>query len=226
MTQPPRQINELACEIDRRLEAFQGPAAPRPIQDPLDELIQTILSQNTADVNSDRAYAALVERYGRDWEAVRGAPVVEVADTIRGGGLAEIKARRIQLVLNEIADRVGELDLGFLRGISLEEGRAFLRSLDGVGPKTAACVLLFACGKPAMPVDTHVFRVSHRIGLVPPKTTPEQAHALLEQTVPPERVYPLHMHLIRHGREICRAQRPKCFECSLSDLCAFARGAS
>lgn len=214
----------LVREVDERLERWQGPPSQRPLQDPLDELVQTILSQNTADVNSDRAYAALRERFGGDWEAVRNARLRELADTIRGGGLADTKARRIQLVLDQIAERVGELDLGFLRAIPLDEGRSFLLALDGVGPKTAACVLLFACGKPAIPVDTHVFRVSQRLGLLGPRTSPEQAHARLEALVDADRVYPFHMHLIRHGRELCRAQRPRCDACPLVEICAYAQG--
>jgi endonuclease III len=214
----------LARQVDALLEAQQGPATPRPVQDPLDELIQTILSQNTADVNSDRAYAGLIARFGRDWEAVRAARVAEVADSIRGGGLADTKARRIQLVLSQILERLGELDLTFLREAPLEDGRQFLRSLDGVGPKTAACVLLFACGKPAMPVDTHVFRVSQRLGLIGAKVTPEQAHIEIERQVEEQRMYPFHMHLIRHGREVCHAQRPRCADCVLVDICAYARG--
>lgn len=194
------------------------------MQDPLAELIQTILSQNTSDVNSDRAYAALRERYGEQWEAVRAAPVHELADTIRTGGLPNLKARRIKLVLDRIADRRGALDLGFLRDIPLEEGRSFLQSLDGVGPKTAACVLLFACGKPAFPVDTHVHRVSQRLGLVGPKASPEQAHAELEAFVPPDLAYAFHMDLIRHGREVCKAQRPRCGACPVASLCPYPTG--
>ena len=205
---------------DRLLEHY-GEPPPRLLQDPLSELIQTVLSQNTADVNSDRAYASLMERFGGDWEAVRGAPVNEVADAIRRGGLAEIKAARIKSILDLIVGTVGELDLGFLREIPLEEGRAFLRSLGGVGPKTAACVLLFSCGKPALPVDTHVHRVSQRLGLVPAKAMAEQAHTLLEAMVPEELVYSFHMLLIGHGRETCKAQRPRCFECPVADLCRY-----
>jgi endonuclease-3 len=208
-------------QINERLTVFYGEPEPRPDQDPLSELIQTVLSQNTADVNSDRAYASLMERFGSDWEAVRTAPTSEIADAIRIGGLAEIKAARIKAILEEIESRLGELDLTFLRSIPLDEGRAFLRSLGGVGPKTAACVLLFSCGKPALPVDTHVHRVSQRLGLVSPKATAEQAHALLEAMIPPEEVYRFHMNLIRHGRQICKAQRPRCYECPVADLCAF-----
>lgn len=210
-----------ALAIHARLTAHYGVPPERPLQDPLSELIQTVLSQNTADVNSDRAYASLTRRYGGDWDAVRAAPVSDLADAIRHGGLAEIKAARIQGILSAVAERLGELDLAFLRSVSLEEGREFLRSLDGVGPKTAACVLLFACGQPAMPVDTHVHRVSQRLGLVPMNANAEKAHALLEAIVPADLVYAVHMQLIRHGREICKAQRPRCGICPLLHLCSY-----
>jgi endonuclease-3 len=209
-----------------RLTAFYGDPPPRPLQDPLSELIQTVLSQNTSDVNSDRAYGSLMQRFDGDWEAVRLAPAEAVADAIRVGGLAEIKAARIKGVLDRIAERVGELDLTFLRELPLEEGREFLRSLDGVGPKTAACVLLFSCGKPALPVDTHVYRVSQRLGLVPRKASAEQAHTLLEAAVAPDLVYAVHIQLIRHGRETCKAQRPRCSGCPLRDLCPYAAEAA
>ncbi|MBM2809304.1 MAG: endonuclease [Chloroflexi bacterium] len=211
----------LALAVFHELLDHQGDPPPRPLQDPLSELIQTVLSQNTADVNSDRAYTSLMARFGGDWEAVAGAPVIQVADAIRIGGLADIKAARIQSILHEIKDRLGELDLSFLHDASLDDGRTFLRSLGGVGPKTAACVLLFACGKPALPVDTHVHRVSLRLGLVPPKATAERAHELLEALIPADLVYAFHMLLIRHGREICKASRPRCEQCSAAALCLF-----
>jgi endonuclease-3 len=207
--------------VTQRLRAHYGEPEPRPLQDPLSELIQTVLSQNTADVNSDRAFASLVARFGGDWEAVRAAPTEAVADAIRHGGLAEIKAARIKSILDALAERCGELDLTFLRETPLEEGRGFLRALGGVGPKTAACVLLFSCGKPAMPVDTHVHRVSLRLGLVPDRATAEQAHTLLEQATDPAQIYAVHMLLIRHGREICKAQRPRCSACPVLDLCPY-----
>jgi endonuclease-3 len=216
------EAQQHALDIHTRLTAHYGDPPERPLQDPLSELIQTVLSQNTADVNSDRAYASLTEHYGGNWDAVRAAPVSELADVIRHGGLAEIKAARIQGILNAIARQLGELDLTFLRSVSLEEGREFLRSLDGVGPKTAACVLLFSCRQPAMPVDTHVHRVSQRLGLVPSKANAEKAHALLEAIVPPDLVYAVHMQLIRHGREICKAQRPRCGVCPVVHLCNYA----
>jgi len=218
---PTRTGGDLLDELHDRLLAFYGEPPPRFLQDPLSELIQTVLSQNTADVNSDRAYASLMERFGGDWDAVRAAPVDQVADAIRRGGLAEIKAARIKSILDRIAETVGELDLAFLRDTSMEEGRTFLRSLGGVGPKTAACVLLFSCGKPALPVDTHVHRVSQRLGLVPAKATAEQAHVMLEAIIPVDNVYPFHMLLIGHGRQICKAQRPRCPECPVLDLCPY-----
>jgi endonuclease-3 len=214
-------VEEAARNINRVLTDYYGEPESRPLQDPLSELVQTILSQNTADINSDRAYASLMARFGGDWEAVRAAPTSEIADAIRIGGLAEVKAVRIKAILDEIEGRLGRLDLTFLHDVSLEEGRAFLRSLGGVGPKTAACVLLFACGKPALPVDTHVHRVSQRLGLVPPKATAEQAHALLEAIIPPDEVYRFHMNLIRHGRQICKAQRPLCPTCPVLQLCPY-----
>jgi len=218
---PPDDAHAKIEPIHQQLLAYYGKPQPRPLQDPLSELIQTVLSQNTADVNSDRAFASLMDAFHGDWEAVRAAPVERIADAIRIGGLADVKGARIKAILDEIDSRVGELDLTFLRELPLDEGRAFLRSLGGVGPKTAACVLLFSCGKPALPVDTHVHRVSQRLGLVGARATAEQAHELLESMVAPEDVYPFHMLLIRHGREICKAQRPKCATCPVFDLCAF-----
>jgi endonuclease-3 len=218
---PPDDAQAKIAPVYERLLAHYGEPELRPLQDPLSELIQTVLSQNTADVNSDRAFASLMDAFHGDWEAVRAAPVEQIADAIRIGGLADVKAARIKAILEEISNRVGELELTFLRELPLDEGRAFLRSLGGVGPKTAACVLLFSCGKPALPVDTHVHRVSQRLGLVGARATAEQAHELLESMVAPEQVYPFHMLLIRHGREICKAQRPKCGICPVFGLCAF-----
>jgi endonuclease III len=212
----------LVAPVYEGLLAYYGVPEARPLQDPLSELVQTVLSQNTADVNSDRAYASLVRHFGGDWERVRQAPVEEIADAIRIGGLADVKAARIKAILERIQELLGELDLTFLREIPLDEGRAFLRSLGGVGPKTAACVLLFSCGKPALPVDTHVHRVSQRIGLVPTRATAEQAHDLLESIVPPDQVYPFHMLLIRHGRELCKAQRPRCPACPIVNVCRYS----
>jgi endonuclease-3 len=213
-------LPERAIAIHDRLIAHYGPGTPKPVQEPLAELVATVLSQNTADVNSERAYASLVAHFGDDWQAVRAAPAEEIADAIRIGGLADVKSRRIKTLLDSIAERVGELDLSFLRDMSLEDARAFLLALDGVGPKTAACELLFSLGKPALPVDTHVHRVATRLELVP-KTSAERAHALLEELIPPERVYSFHIMLITHGRQICKAQRPLCPICPVNDLCPY-----
>lgn len=207
-----------AHELHLRLLDHYGPPPPRAGLDPLSELVLTILSQHTSDRNSERAFASLRARFPT-WEAVRDADVAEVAAAIQSGGLAWQKAPRIQRILRELGEKHGELSLDFLRELPLEEARAYLTGLDGVGPKTAACVLLFACGLPALPVDTHVHRVSRRLGLIGPRESAERAHALLEAMVPAELVYPFHMNLIRHGREICKAPRPRCAACPLADLC-------
>jgi endonuclease III len=201
-----------------RLRAHYGPPRPPRPNDPLAELVQTILSQNTSDANSGRAFESLMDRF-RSWEAIRAAPTPAIADAIRSGGLAEVKAPRIKAALEEIHRRQGNLSLDLLRDLDVEAGRAYLTSLGGVGPKTAACVLLFALGKPALPVDTHVYRVSRRLGLIGPKVSAEQAHRDLEQAVPPPDVYDFHMLLIHHGRQICKAPRPRCSECPLDEVC-------
>ncbi|GAB4210555.1 MAG: endonuclease III [Roseiflexaceae bacterium] len=214
------QATEKALAVYARLEETYGPRKTRRTGDPLGELIATILSQNTSDINSGRAYAALRQRYPT-WEAVLDAPTTELYETIRSAGLGNIKAPRIQNTLRAILERCGKLSLDFLDDLPLEQARAWLRSLEGIGPKTAACVLLFALGKPAMPVDTHVHRVAGRLGLIGPRVSADQAHALLEQMLPPEAIYPFHVEMIQHGRQICQAQRPRCPICPLADLCDF-----
>jgi endonuclease III len=178
----------------------------------------TVLSQHTSDINSSRAFAGLRERFGT-WEQVLDAPVDEVAESIRSGGIAQVKARRIQQILAEIDRREGELGLSRLEGLSDEQVNEYLCSLPGVGPKTAACVLLFSMGRPAFPVDTHVHRVAKRLGLVEEKSSAERAQRSLEPRIPPELRYEFHMQLIRHGREVCKAVTPVCTECVLLDLC-------
>lgn len=182
------------------------------------ELVQTILSQNTSDANSERAYANLRQRFG-SWEAVLAAPAGDVIEAIRIGGLAQIKAPRIQKVLQQIAEDRGELSLEFLRGARGEAALQYLLQLDGVGRKTAACVMLFSLGKAAIPVDTHVYRVARRLGLVGPKASADQAHDLLEALVPRRQHYTFHMHLVHHGRQLCKAQRPRCGDCPLEEIC-------
>ena len=201
-----------------RLRAHYGAPAPHQSEDPLAELVQTILSQHTSDVNTARAYASLRANLG-SWEAIRAAPTAAIADAIRAGGLAEVKAPRIKAALESIWQEHGALSLDFLRDLDVEAGRHYLTTLEGVGPKTAACVLLFALGKPALPVDTHVFRVSRRLGLIGPRTPAARAHLELEPELPPSDVYDFHVLLIRHGRQLCKALHPRCAACPLADVC-------
>jgi len=189
-------------------------------RDPVAVLVGTILSQNTNDVNRDRAFERLQDRFPT-WEAVRDAPLEEVVEAIRPAGLGPTKAPRIQEALRRIAEERGRTELGFLDEMSAEEARAWLLSIPGVGPKTAAIVLLFALGRPAFPVDTHVHRVTRRLGLIPEKTSREKAHELLEALVPPEIYYPFHLNLIEHGRAVCHARNPEHDRCVLRDVCAF-----
>lgn len=189
--------------------------------DPLSELILTILSQHTSDKNSGRAYQTLVDTFNHDWMTVLNAPTDKIAEAIKIGGLANIKSKRIQDVLAEIYDTYGKLDLDFLDDLPLDEARSILNKLKGVGPKTTACVLMFALNKPVLPVDTHVHRVSLRLGLIPIKTTAEQAHILLEAQLKPEQIYPFHVNMITHGRRICKAPKPRCPECPLQEHCDY-----
>lgn len=206
--------------VNQRLNESYGPRERYSARDPLEELILTILSQNTSDRNSGRAWRSLQLRY-RSWEAVLAADTSELYEAIKSAGLGNIKAPRIQSVLQEIFDRRGSFDLHFLRELPMAEAKRWLTSLPGIGPKTAACVLCFACDMPALPVDTHVHRVSQRLGLIGPKVGADAAHDLLEQAVPPDDVYAFHVNMILHGRQICHAQRPECGRCPLVDLCDY-----
>lgn len=182
----------------------------------------TVLSQHTSDLNAGRAFEALRARFPT-WEAVVRARPMSVADAIRSGGLANVKAPRIQAILREIHDREGGYDLSFLRERSDAEATRYLSSLHGVGPKTAAIVLAFSLGRNALAVDTHVHRVTRRLGLIPSTASAERAHAILEELVPPELRVPMHVGLIRLGREICKAPRPACDACPLKDVCPTGR---
>jgi endonuclease-3 len=188
--------------------------------DPVDELINTILSQNTNDLNRDRAYRALRLALPT-WEAVRDAPAKKVIEAIKPAGLANQKGPRIQKVLQRIMAERGELKIDFLRDWPVDEAKAWLTSLDGVGPKTASIVLLFALGKPAFPVDTHIYRVTGRLGLILPGTSADQAHEILEARVPPEWYHAFHLNVIQHGRQVCKAQRPRCEVCVLQKQCDY-----
>jgi endonuclease-3 len=216
-TATPRRVRAIL----NRLRARFGQLEPPRSVDPLDELIQTVLSQHTSDLNADRAFAQLREAFPT-WDAVVNAPTTTVADAIRSGGLANSKAPRIQAILREVREREGRFDLATLYKMSDAEARDYLTSLSGVGPKTAAVVLSFALGRDAIPVDTHVHRVSKRLGLVPTSATAEKADLLLHDLVPNGLRTPLHVALIRLGREICKAPIPRCRECPLKDLCPTA----
>lgn len=188
--------------------------------DAVSELVSTILSQNTNDRLRDLAYDRLRQRFPT-WEKVRDAPLKEIVAAVRPAGLAQQKGPRIKRALEHITREQGKLRLAFLRHFSVDEARAWLTSISGVGPKTAAIVLLFALGKPAFPVDTHIHRVAKRLGLIGPGVTREKAHQILEELVPPDRYYSFHLLLIEHGRRVCRAPRPRCPECVLKDLCPY-----
>jgi endonuclease-3 len=201
------------------LEAFGEPTWRNPLP-PIDELVSTILSQNTNDANRDRAFNSLRAKFPT-WEGVRDTNTGDVIAAIRTAGLANQKGPRIQQVLQAITKERGSLDLDFLADLPTEEARAWLTKFNGVGPKTAAIVLCFSLGKPAFPVDTHIYRVTGRVGLRPVKMTVEQAHLYLESLLPPETYYAAHLNLIRLGREICDARKPFCPKCPIIKLCDY-----
>ena len=205
-------------QIARRLRrAYGAPPAPRRLP-PLDELVLTILSQNTNDTNRDRAYADLRLALPT-WDDVADAPIPLIERAIRSGGLAPTKAPRIRAVLRSIRDQGIALDDRALRRIRHDRLFDMLVGLPGVGPKTAACVLLFSLDKPYFPVDTHVHRVAIRLGLVTPRASAVQTQELLQAALMPGEMYEAHMNLIRHGRHVCVALRPICSQCPLNDLC-------
>lgn len=208
--------------VIQNLEATYGSPRNTNLDDPLDELILTILSQSTTNINSDRAFASLKRRFP-NWEMALRARPTSIAAAIKSGGLANVKSVVIKNILMEIKARRGELDLSFLKIAPLDEAREFLTSLKGIGPKTAACVLLFACDLPIFPMDTHIFRITRRLGLVPARYSDEQAHRLMDALIPAGKHYSLHINLIRHGRQICRPQNPKCAECPLIEHCAYGQ---
>ena len=190
----------------------------RPNHDPISVLVQTILSQNTSDRNSHRAFASLTASFG-SWDNVASASLSQIVDSIRAGGLAEIKAKYIKQALEEIKRRRGKLELNFLKQLTTDEARDWLMQLPGIGKKTASCVLLFSLGVPALPVDTHIFRIARRLNLLDAKTNVDKAHETLKSIVPQDSIYPFHVLLIEHGRKICKAQRPRCHRCVLQKIC-------
>jgi len=215
--------------VYEKLLATYGKPENEPDHNPLGGLIGTILSQHTSDINSERAYQQLISAFPT-WEAVRDAPTYQIAEVIKSGGLANIKSARIQDVLHTLTEQqeqqggtktLADYLSAELAQRSTADAWRYLRSLPGVGPKTAACVLMFNLDRPAFPIDTHVGRVLQRLGVIGPKVSIEAAHTLVGKTISPEWVYPLHVNLIRHGRQICHAQRPECSRCPLYSECAY-----
>jgi endonuclease III len=213
-----------AREVTRRVVARHG-AARFSSRDPLSMLVNIILSHRTKKAENAAAYRALKERFG-SWEGVRDAPAAEVEAAITPVNWPELKAPRIQAILRRITAERGELSLDFLCDLPVEEGTAWLGRLEGVGPKTVACVLLFSCRKPILPVDTHVRRTSIRLGLIGPKVTAEAAHPLLQALLPndAQAIYDYHWGLLRHGQYPCVYGTPRCRDCFLTDLCDFYQG--
>ncbi|MBP38323.1 MAG: endonuclease III [Dehalococcoidia bacterium] len=205
--------------VQERLNTIYGPIEWHPHRIALDQLINTVLSQHTSDLNADRAYDSLRKALPT-WGEVIEAETATVVEAIRHGGLANQKAPRIQQILVEILKRLGHFELEFLAGLPLEEAREWLTSLPGVGPKTAAVVMSFSLHMPAFPVDTHIHRVSKRLGFITEKTTADQAHPIMEALIPEDERYEMHVLLITHGRQICKARIPQCVNCPLAKKCA------
>ncbi len=215
----PTALEELASEVYRRLAQHYGEPELSSSLDPVSQIVSTILSQNTNDANRDHAYRRLRERFPT-WEQVLNAPIEAITEAIRPAGLAPQRAPRIKAALQHTLQQRGSLELDFLRGMPVTEAMRWLMEIEGVGPKTASIVLLFSLGMPAFPVDTHVHRVTRRLGLAPARATAEKVQEIIERIVPPAWYYPFHINLIRHGRRVCRARRPLCEECFLRDICA------
>jgi len=205
-------------EIIELLEQEYGCREWHADREPIDVLIGTILSQNTSDTNSGRAFHSLKASFN-SWEAVATAPAEYIAEIIKSGGLSQIKAARIKQVLEQIEKEQGRISLDSLKSNTMAEAEDYLMRLPGVGHKTASCVLLFSLGKPSLPVDTHVFRVTKRLGLIDSKVSIDKAHSLLQEQIPPSKVYAFHIHMIEHGRRVCRAQQPSCNRCILRGVC-------
>jgi len=219
-TQAENSFINKAQVLYKKLKEFYGIPEWRQPLPAIDELISTILSQNTNDTNRDRAFNRLKARF-RTWEAVKSAPVKGVVEAIRPAGLANQKAPRIQSILRQISAERGRLDLDFLRSETRKNAHSWLSQFKGVGPKTAAIVLQFSLGIPAFPVDTHIYRVSGRVGLRPTKMSVEKAHSWLEQLFTPNQYGPAHLNIIRLGREICHPRSPDCKNCPLNSICDF-----
>ena len=217
-------LREKAARIEAILTESYGARvwnAANYSDDIVGALVATVLSQNTSDLNSGRAYASLKAAFPGGWDDARSASVSRVADAIKQGGLANVKAPRIQSILQDVFERNGRTNLDHIRDWDDCTIRDYLRSFPGVGPKTAACVLMFNLGRPVLPVDTHVHRVAGRLGLIGPKVNAERAHEQLQALLDDDQVYPFHVHLIEHGRRICHAQKPACALCPVQKECDF-----
>ena len=205
-------------EIIELLEQEYGPCKWQADRDPVDVLVGTILSQNTSDANSGRAFASLKASFA-NWEDVASAPAEHIARVIKSGGLSQIKAVRIKQALEQIEKEQSRISLDSLKSMNMAEAEDYLMRLPGVGHKTASCVLLFSLRKPSLPVDTHVFRVAKRLGLLDSRVSIEKAHGLLQKQILPLKVYQFHVHMIEHGRRICHARQPRCNRCILRGTC-------
>lgn len=208
--------------IIQNLERAYGVPENKRTSDPLDMLVQIILSQATSDTNSDRTFAALKKRFPT-WDAALRARESTIAATIRSGGLANQKASVIKSLLGQIKEQHGTLDLGFLHEMEAEDAASYLRQFRGLGPKTIACTLLFACRKEVFPLDTHIFRILRRVGLIPQKSTDARAHEIMNKIVPPGKFYSFHVNLIRHGRSLCRPRDPVCERCPIVEYCDYGQ---
>ncbi len=208
--------------IIQNLERAYGVPANRRASDPLDMLIGIILSQATSDVNSRRTFAALKARFPT-WDKVLRARETTIAATIKTGGLANQKAKVIKRLLRQLKEQHGTLDLSFLHDMPAADAVAYLAQFHGAGPKTIACTLLFACRKDVFPLDTHIFRVLRRVGLIPPRCSDKRAHEIMNARVPPGKFYSFHVNLIRHGRTLCRPREPLCPRCPIVEYCAYGQ---
>lgn len=214
-------LSAKALEVTRRLTDLYG-ELPFSSKDPMGMLVDILLSHRTRDEQTAAAWEHLLQRFG-SWEAVRDAPTQDVQDTIANVNFPEVKAPRLQKIMREITEERGNLNLDFLCELPLAEAAAWLNRFDGVGPKTTACVLLFSCRMPTLPVDVHVHRVSGRLGLIGKKVTAEAAHTLLQALLPQDSrsIYNFHKALLRHGQRICVFEHPRCSKCALTDLCDY-----
>ena len=215
---PPTSPKKRAAQVLELLQQQQGVPVWHPRYDPTTELVFTILSQHTSDVNSERAGRKLKATFS-SWDAVADANPADVAEAVKSAGLSKQKVPRIQETLKRVRELTGDFDLTFLREMPLADAKAWLKALPGVGPKTTAIVLSFALGLPAMAVDVHIHRVTGRLGLIGPKVNADKAHDVLEPMLPQDDIYGFHVALIAHGRQVCKALRPRCGECVLRDAC-------